>query len=136
MKMELVLTGSLIAEGFNALCENQGFLLKALLNTYECWDIQVLISCIEQLPLMTQSYDASEHTDRDLKVLKNELDNCAARSKFNSQECAQVDGSAMEKLIHTVIERIVPDYNAAPQACLSAATLLSTVLALVLTRWN
>ncbi|XP_075743425.1 uncharacterized protein LOC119178327 [Rhipicephalus microplus] len=66
MKMELVLTGSLIAEGFNALCENQGFLLKALLNTYECWNIEVFISCIEQLSLMTESYEASELTDQDL----------------------------------------------------------------------
>nr|XP_037285412.1 uncharacterized protein LOC119178327 [Rhipicephalus microplus] len=136
MKIDLVVTGTLIAEGFNALCENQGLLLKALLNTYECWNIEVLISCIEQLSLMTESYEASEQTDQDLKLLKNELNSCATRSKINSQECAQVDVSAMEKLIHNIIGRIVPEYNSAPQACSSAATLLSTVLTLVLTRWN
>ncbi|KAL3210728.1 hypothetical protein MRX96_008669 [Rhipicephalus microplus] len=130
---EIVVGGALITEGFKALCENQGFLLKALLNAHECWDILGLTSCIEGLLLTTESYDVSEQTDRDLKLLKNESNKCATRFKIDSSVCSQVDGSAMEKLIHTVIGRIVPEYNAAPQACSSAAALMSFLLALVFT---
>ncbi|KAL1479837.1 hypothetical protein MTO96_051540 [Rhipicephalus appendiculatus] len=70
------------------------------------------------------------------RVLKNGLPKCVARSKINSAQCAQVDVSSIEKLMHTFVGRTVPGYNVASQACLSAAALLSIVLALAFTRLN
>ncbi|KAL3210725.1 hypothetical protein MRX96_008666 [Rhipicephalus microplus] len=136
-KMELELLESSMVEGFEALCENQGSLLKTLLSVYQCWNFQEFLSCIVQLPLTTKSFDfLAKRTDQDLEVLKKGLPKCIAHSKINTKQCAQVDEKAIEKLMHTFAERTVPGYNAASRACFSTAAMLSTVVALVFTRLN
>ncbi|XP_037509924.2 uncharacterized protein LOC119386703 [Rhipicephalus sanguineus] len=136
-RMELELAESSMVAAFDALCENEGSLLKTVLNTYQCWNFPAFFGCIQQLPLTTKNFDFfAKRTEKDLEVLKKELPKCVALSKINSAQCAQVDVGSIEKLIHTFIGRTVPGYNAASQACLSAAALLSIVLALVFTRSN
>lgn len=136
-RMELELAEASMVAGFDALCENEGSLLKTLLDTYQCWNIPEFVNCIQQLALTTKGFDFfAKRTEKDLEVLKNELPKCVARSKINSPRCAQVDIGSIEKLVHTFLGRTVQGYDVPSQASLSAAAPLSIALALVLTRWN
>lgn len=145
-KMALALQESSWVAAFDTLCENEGSLLKNLLVTFRCWNLDTFVSCVEQLALTATRLDffSAKRTQKDLEVLKVELYKCVDRSRENSTECAQADVEPVERVIESFMERASPGYggggkgrgNMATQAGSSFAAMLTIVLALAFTRRN
>ncbi|XP_075538672.1 uncharacterized protein LOC142573055 [Dermacentor variabilis] len=147
----LALQESSFVAGLEVLCANEGSLLKKLLITFRCWNLEMFVSCLEELPLTATRLDffTAKRTQKDLEVLKVELHKCVDGARSNSTECAQADVEPVEKFIASFMERAVPGYvapgtrgddsgrgNVATQAGSSSAAMLTVVLAVAFTRRN
>ncbi|XP_070388611.1 uncharacterized protein [Dermacentor albipictus] len=150
-KMALARLESSLAAGLETLCENEGSLVKKLLITFRCWNLQMFGSCLRQLPLTATGlyFFTANWTQENLEVLKVGLRKCVDGARTNSTECAQVDMEPVEKFIASFLERAVPGYpalgtrgdgsgrgNVATQAGSSSAAMLTVVLAVAFTRRN
>ncbi|XP_075538671.1 uncharacterized protein LOC142573054 [Dermacentor variabilis] len=147
----LALRESSVVAGLDVLCANEGSLLKKLLITFRCWNLEMFSSCLKEVPLTATGLDffTAKRTQKDLEVLKVELHKCVEGARNNSTECAQADVEPVEKLIASFLERAAPGYvapgtrgdgsgrgNVATQACSSSAAMLTVVLAVAFTRRN
>ncbi|XP_054931834.1 uncharacterized protein [Dermacentor andersoni] len=150
-KKVLAMLENSLAAGLDNLCENEGSLLKKLLITFRCWNLEMFVSCVGKLPQTAKGLDffREKRTQKDLEVLKVELHKCVDGARNNSAECAQADVEPAEKFIASFMEGAVPGYaalgtrgdgsgrgNVATQAGSSSAAMLTVVLAVAFTRRN
>lgn len=122
------------------VCENQGELLKQLLNSLQCWNFEAFSTCLQRLlvPSLGLDFSSTQQGQENLQVLRRGFAQCARDSMIKSTQCEQIGMQPVEKFMDAFMERTAPGSKGdAPKLAASCtAALLSVVLALVYTRWS
>lgn len=129
---------SSLEAALDIVCENQGELLKQLLDSLQCWNLEAFNGCLQRLlaPMLGLDFSSTQQAQENLQVLRRGFSQCVRDSMIKTGKCEQIGMKPVERLLDIFMERTAPGYKGdAPKLAASCtAALLSVVLALVFTR--